>query len=1515
MRIRHIRSLVLLSMVASAPFSMAAQEGPTEHALTLRRPRVLFVAHNPNSEMLAELLRHQVPADVTLAPLSYGDLEMHHLCDKPLEETKEDQAFVQREGARFLDSMLAKREGVGAVREPPLQAEPRRMEGNGSAGASPSPRKEFDVVIAQIPPRSSNQEENERLFGIQRLLVKHVRGGGRLVVLNPGWETTFEDTPLAEIVPVKSGKGKTWVYSCGRATDHPLVRGIPLEITGAHFYGPIYEPADATCVALTGQPGQTRFWYRRLPEEGQVVHLFQVAGERWQWSGGTHAGTYDPERPDDGAAWNVFYRRLLLGLTHGDQAFPVLVKIDLPEGAKCRWGDRLAIPVDVENRSGREEAVTVGVEVSHRRTSAKIADVQKVPLKAGERRVLRFECAVSLPCTDSWLEIRARALDASGTTTLSESTAWVPYVHRIPLTVKTDKASYRPGEAIRVSLEWGKEAQPGTYVPAVYLTDRSGRILRRASDAKLVQDGAPGSVTASLTMPDWGPEFVGCYWVTAVMSAGDQVAATARAQVQLDRPWTMREQFQWSLWTHGGSGRRIDLYRDGGFNALGCVGSPYTADRYAMRQYVEGTGIDTFSVTIDHETWGAVRAAMEKTAANLEKNGPDARSKSLVSLGEESGFKGGWGMRYYWPEDKAPAVPQKVFDDYLRDLYAGQIERLNQEWGSAYKSFDEVPLQKAKVKMPAQVFVTSQAWEAMQKKGEAKAVLPVDISKLSPARKYVGHSAPYWETYRFFDWYYQKYCDLATEVYRTRRNPVPLTIMSAPGGFYPKVDVYNFGGLGPFYPKEAALVGNAAARLAYGDVPGFSAAMWAYFDLRSLWSCTVLSSILAGNTHMDYWVDVPLTFNADLTHTRASFWTKALRWQLRPIEPILLHKRFAYTKGLGMLLGEQPLPHGVLGKQFGSSTSPNAPIYSALEESGYLPRVVDAKDLKDIRVLVASHAQVLSPEEGEGIARFVHEGGLLIATPWLASCSPHGNVLTVYPAEETGLADLLGFKLLSTSQELGQEDVTADLSGQFPVGPLTLRSKGRDAILEMAADVQVLTRYKDGTPLVLSRRVGQGRVVHLNFVYDWDNWWNSFHEPPREAYRKLVEAILRADGRVRPEYFIAFEAAEAVEDNKGWWGMVMRSKPEPGESVPWWASQLYADPGGRIRYLGVFADHRSPKIAARVRWGEPNVRFFDLFTGNEVPSSGGMASLTLRPGEAALWAILREAPGKPSLSVPRRVEAGAPLRAGVRIPRAERDAVYGATLEVHDPSGRLSSAHSVYNVNAPGGKAVVEVPTAANDPPGRYRIVLTDSITRAQAEAEFRLVAAEPAPEREVLTPFPRRASEEWPVLRMTPEEFLEELGRLRAIYEGTFAGLEAKYMLSYYLNVPFRPDNRHAILRRLQRTDWTPHLQAVADALRRGERFYLFGEDLNVDPLTEQRIDPFAVADPPAFVSALARAARATPRAVAAEGFRFTILSVGRGALVTGHASVDRGAYRSSDFIAWHGKLRNALRRVLEHQ
>ena len=78
----NLRALAFPVLLGTA----LAGSAPPLHCHTLPPPKVLYLAGSPNSETFAELLRHVVPADVAFVPLHYGDLEMHHLCDKPLEE-------------------------------------------------------------------------------------------------------------------------------------------------------------------------------------------------------------------------------------------------------------------------------------------------------------------------------------------------------------------------------------------------------------------------------------------------------------------------------------------------------------------------------------------------------------------------------------------------------------------------------------------------------------------------------------------------------------------------------------------------------------------------------------------------------------------------------------------------------------------------------------------------------------------------------------------------------------------------------------------------------------------------------------------------------------------------------------------------------------------------------------------------------------------------------------------------------------------------------------------------------------------------------------------------------------------------------------------------------------------------------------------------------------------------------------------------------------------------------------
>jgi hypothetical protein len=247
-------------------------------------------------------------------------------------------------------------------------------------------------------------------------------------------------------------------------------------------------------------------------------------------------------------------------------------------------------------------------------------------------------------------------------------------------------------------------------------------------------------------------------------------------------------------------------------------------------------------------------------------------------------------------------------------------------------------------------------------------------------------------------------------------------------------------------------------------------------------------------------------------------------------------------------------------------------------------------------------------------------------------------------------------------------------------------------------------------------------------------------------------------------------------------------------------------------------------------------------------------------------------------------------------------------IDVFDAKGTRHPEYSVANAQLSKGAATIAIPTALNDQPGSYRAVVTDSINRRQTAVAFRITGTDGTLLREVYQPFPPALPNDTMAPAMTDDEFLSKLRSLRDVYLGSYSGLDNKYRLSYYLFVLFEPENRHGLMRQLQRTDWAPHLKTVADALRHGEHFVLDAEDLNIDPASGLKIDPLAVDDPPAFLDQLAAQPGAHRRTAKINGLTFDIIELGSGSVVVCRDSVDRAAYRSVEFATWQTGLKTAL-------
>ena len=1511
---------LLFSLVIFANF--AGAETGKSYQEQFRAPKILLIAGN-GSRFAWDDMEAELDSQITfISDYSEWREATEKFTDMPIEASPEMVQSVVNHHKRYMEEILGR-------------------------------LKDFDVIVIL---GSIGNKEFWKLT--EERVANWVQAGGKLVYASGKSRMPGESSPLLPLMPVQTVKGKkSWQSAQGASTAHQMSCGLPTEFLGDWEYGDDYEPrkgSDIETAALNmtfvsgGGPAgaQTPCVYGKFVSGGQVVFLSSPPFSMY-WGSWGNSGYKDcaPNRPDDALVWTHLLRRIVYTLTHGAEAYPVLAKFEFESGATVKEGV-LTVPLRISHNFGPLRKICIETRISEPRIGTLWKQSQDFEVKTGASERIDISAILESPLPSTQVKIETDIIDATSGAKISEAFTWLPVRPSAPFKLSLNGDAVLNGQEIKAHLEIGKDSPAGDYTAKVMLVDFRGRALQEKAIPNMShKPDTAASADVSFIMPkdQSGSEYA--YWVTAFLYRDGKLCGHSRQQIYNDSPWDMRRQFQVSVWAEDTRmqnlrGRDMTLLTHAGMNSLGFGGNIYWAERLGMRMYNESTGVNTFGVKIERDNWGDVGKDMEKTL-DPTKGKRSSRSLALVSLGEESGFDTGWGKRYYWKEDKAPAVAQRVFAEYLTERYKNDLVKLNEAWGSDYKSFDEIPLTRVNSQGPAQNIVSAQNYAKDSK--EKPWIINADVANVDPTKPYIAKIAPSLDSFNFFDWYYEKYCTFAMETFRKKQNAAALSIMSAPGGFYPKVDVYNYNGIGPFRPKEEGAFINEMNRSVYDDTPGFSGAMWTHFDSKKLWYSQMWSSISAGNTHIDCW-HYPFNFNSDMSLPRSSFWMKVLRERLRPIEPLLLHKRIAKTDGLGMFTGKQPLKRGLLGDLAGNSGDLNAPIFSALEESGFWPKVVsDAKDIKGMKVLFASYSQVVSDEQAEALRSFVENGGLLISTAWLGSLSPEGNPLTAYPAKDSTLAKLLGFRLLQASQNKLAKAATISVlpSGDIPVAePLSLGSYAYDKVLDMGKDVRTLASYPDGTPAILARNCGKGKLIHFNMVYDWSGWWGSFYEPSREGLRRVFAAILKTDGQTSIPYFIAYRSYDP-QKQPGWWGTVLSNVKswKAGDSVPFWFATPYTDPSGLNRYLFIYSDHRSPAIKADLQLPASDLSVYDALTHEKlIAGSAGTYELSIEAGGGMLLAFMQTPPSDLKLKGSSKVQAGSEFEIAVDIAgKNPVKAAHGIVLEASGPDGKTFEPFCSRNLTIENGSGKIKFTSALNDPRGTYRIRATECVTGVSNEITFEITGVPLSESNAMLHPFIQRESEQVSPLKMDGKEFLRLLGALREVYLNSYKNLEglnrleAKWKLDYFMFAAFvgKNESRHHIMHTLVKVDWLAYVDAVASAMAKGECFYLTGEDIGLDPKTGLQIETNS-SDKKIFLEKLAACPGAKTKSMEVEdsfivyegsarsgkesyrsdipGRKLTVIEIGKGRLVYDPVSLQE-LYLSSAYIAWQEAWLEMLR------
>ncbi len=391
-----------------------------------------------------------------------------------------------------------------------------------------------------------------------------------------------------------------------------------------------------------------------------------------------------------------------------------------------------------------------------------------------------------------------------------------------------------------------------------------------------------------------------------------------------------------------------------------------------------------------------------------------------------------------------------AYREYLREQY-GEIARLNASWGTAYGSFDEVDLLDHKDNME-----TASRQSCPPRWYDRQAFARHNLMGLS--RRFV-------------------------EAYR-RLDPHALTGFEGTGGFGDDYDAIletnTF--YGPYPSIGDDLVRSVAPRSTVrSNWMGYSKTGDALSD--AAWRM-----VMKGTDSIWFWMWSGIGSWRGYLRPTFDLWpaTADLSEEMRPVRQglgdLLLRSAVAHS-GIAVfysvpsaLAGQVSLPQGW--------PDPQADHEAWLRltyELGCDVRYVTsamlaagALDTGEFRILVLPLSQAIGPEEAAAIRRFAEAGGTVVADvrPGVFD----GHLKTASPGP---LDDLFGIRRTPGAEPAAAEE--AWISGPAAGPNLALTVPGIRPDPQVTADGAEALAHVGDVPIVLTREVGQGRAILLNF--------------------------------------------------------------------------------------------------------------------------------------------------------------------------------------------------------------------------------------------------------------------------------------------------------------------------------------------------------------------------------------------------------------------------------------------------
>lgn len=334
---------------------------------------------------------------------------------------------------------------------------------------------------------------------------------------------------------------------------------------------------------------------------------------------------------------------------------------------------------------------------------------------------------------------------------------------------------------------------------------------------------------------------------------------------------------------------------------------------------------------------------------------------------------------------------------------------------------------------------------------------------------------------------------------------------------------------------------------------------------------------------------------------------------------------------------------------------------------------IDSGELAKYRVLFLPCSLCLSDETLGRIRKFADSGGLVVADIGAGAADVHGKPL----ADRQLVEDLFGISRSVVCRKVEPRALTAAADGEASV-PAGMRLAGRDVV---TARVKPEATGEDGTPAVLVNELGHGRAVYLNGFL-------GYNLQSRQWMRNLLgRAGVSSPARI----------TSAGQEHMGYeCGVFSR---------------------GDVRVLGILR-LRDEAHPTQVRLDQPR-HLYDV-RGKKYFGLTDTAQFDLTEKAAAVLAIMPyEVRGVEAAVAPEHVKPGSEVTIRASVAVAEgipEDHVL--RVEVYDPAGRLSRAYTD-NVLAGEGQWQGSIPTAMNDQPGPWCVVVDDVVSGKRGQASF----------------------------------------------------------------------------------------------------------------------------------------------------------------------------------------------------